>query len=103
MHEFVVWIIPANCAKFSKCFQPEPYLTWTYLEKGNKVPGIGQELLYVFLVGLFCQIFLLLIEFGVLKRIGGGISKLAVGRQQAAMDEDVIQENYRVHELVQTR
>ena len=76
---------------------------WTYLETGNIVPGIGQELVYVLIMGVFSQIIRILIQFGVLKRIGWRISKFAVGPQHAAMDENVIQENYRVHELVRSR
>ena len=67
------------------------------------MPGIAQELLWVFLLGVVYQIILIVIEFGVLKKIAGGISKFAVGPQHASTDEDVIQENYRVQELVRSR
>jgi hypothetical protein len=89
--------------------KPTEYISWTYKRatltiEGNNddgVPGIGQDLLYMFLLGLAYQIILILLEFGFIERIAGLIFRTNTEAfQNNSDDQDVEEEAERVHKLV---
>ena len=93
----------ANCAEFGSCFEPQAYLKWKdeSLRFMQDVPGIGQDLFYLFLIGVVYKILLIIIEYGVLKVVLGMIFKSDKDSFQLTTDdEDVINEKRRVDALV---
>jgi hypothetical protein len=70
---------------------------------GSEVPGIGQELMYMFLLGILYQVLLIIFEYGLIKRVLGMIFQTKnTAFQNGTDDEDVLLESERVTELVRT-
>ena len=67
----------------------------------HEVPGIGQELLYLFIIGIVYLVVLVLIEFGVVKRLLSTIFKTNSSVFRGVVDdEDVKAETGRVQDMV---
>jgi hypothetical protein len=102
-----LYFLPENCSAYltpdgnNVCFRPEPYLTWTLSPGSNNISGLGQDLLFLFLIGFVYQLILILIACGVFTRMGASIVKANTSDfQPTPEDEDVREENNRVMELV---
>ena len=66
-----------------------------------EVPGIGQELLYLFIIGIVYLVMLVLIEFGVVKRLLSTIFRKNSSVCRGVVDdEDVKAETGRVQDMV---
>jgi len=99
-----------NCSDFAgaTCHKPTPYITWDYnrnslggIGKEESVPGIGQELFYLFLLGLGFQVILILLEYGFVQRVLAMVFKTKSSAFHSnSQDEDVEVEAKRVHDLV---
>lgn len=96
-----------NCANLTnqegipQCFQKENYFTWNYTMTDEKdftmyeVPGIGQEMLYMLVMGLIYMFIILMIEsFNTLR------TSLSSGKRNVPSvhndDDDVLAEENRV-------
>lgn len=67
------------------------------------MPGIGQELLYMIIMGVVYQIVLLLLEYGIIQKIIARIFKTDDSVFQASInDEDVQKESQRVSQMIST-
>jgi len=94
----------------AKCFQSVEYISWSYKRtsidgtiSSTDVPGIGQELLYMFLLGIFYQVLLIVLEYGWIKRLLGLVFRTGdLAFQTNTQDEDVLQEAQRVSGLVKS-
>lgn len=101
-----------NCESFagSNCMKPISYISWIYKraslipEGGSdsvEIPGIGQDILYLFLLGFAYQVILIFLEVGLIQRLLGLIFRTkADAFRTKTDDQDVEVEAERVHEIV---
>lgn len=89
--------------------KPTPYISWMYkratigIPDGDSdgVPGIGQELLYLLLLGLAYQLILIFLELGFIERLLGLMFRTKTDAfLKKSDDEDVELEAHRVAQLV---
>lgn len=70
-------------------------------EDDMRIPGIGQELMWLFLVGIMYLFILVLVEFGIIKRILSVIfNSKSSGFRGVVDDADVKEETTRVQDMV---
>jgi hypothetical protein len=79
-------------------------MTWEpYESLATLGPGNGQELFYLFLVGIMYQSILVIIEFGLVGRVVAAVFKTNLKAfSNNVLDDDVRIEEERVYTMVQT-
>lgn len=107
---YILWLnyFLGNCDLFGDCFSPQSYLNWTdtgiITYRFEEIAGVGQEIFYLMLPGIFYIILIILIEYGIIKIVLGFICKQQKQNfPMNATDDEVIAEKQRIQELVQQR
>jgi predicted subunit of tRNA(5-methylaminomethyl-2-thiouridylate) methyltransferase len=67
------------------------------------ISGIGQELLYLFLIGIMYQSVLVIVEFGLVRKVVAAVFKTNLRAfSNNVLDDDARIEEERVYSMVQT-
>jgi len=91
----------------TECFEPIPYITWmykkhTFTDASQTVPGIAQELLYMFLLAIGYLVLLIFLEYGIPQRVLHLLFKANSSLFSSNVsDNEVLNEAERVQKLVQ--
>ena len=95
----------------SPCFEPAPFLTWSYyLENNVETWGIGREVLGMCFCGIFYFVVLVLVESGLLKlvvsyprRMLNRLPRFQFKFREQPNDDDVLAESNRVGDMVSAK